>query len=102
MESAKKHEAEPLAAMDQVKAIAIEMKKALLAGDLDRFGDMLHEGWLQKKKMAKGITHSPHRRALRRGAQGRGHRRKNHRAQAAAVIFCSTVRSINATSCGSV
>ena len=56
MESAKKNEAEPLAAMDQVKAIAYEMKKALLASDLDRFGEMLHEGWLQKKKMAKGIT----------------------------------------------
>src|SRR5436190_1891080 len=56
IESAKKHKAEPLAAMDQVKAIAIEMKKALLAGDLDRFGEMLHQGWLQKKKMAKGIT----------------------------------------------
>jgi D-glycero-alpha-D-manno-heptose-7-phosphate kinase len=56
MESAKKKEAEPLAAMDQVKAIAFEMKKALLAGDLDGFGELLHEGWLQKKKMAKGIT----------------------------------------------
>jgi len=56
MESAKKNEAAPLAAMDQVKAIAYEMKKALLAGDLDRFGAMLHEGWLQKKQMAKGIT----------------------------------------------
>ena len=32
------------------------MKKALLAGYLDRFGEMLHQGWLQKKKMAKGIT----------------------------------------------
>ncbi len=56
MESAKNKEAAPLAAMDQVKAIAYEMKKALLASDLDRFGDMLHEGWLQKKQMAKGIT----------------------------------------------
>jgi D-glycero-alpha-D-manno-heptose-7-phosphate kinase len=56
MESAKKKEAAPLAAMDQVKAIAYEMKKSLLAGDLDRFGEMLHEGWLQKKQMAKGIT----------------------------------------------
>ncbi|HEY1769858.1 MAG TPA: hypothetical protein VGG02_06355 [Chthoniobacterales bacterium] len=56
MESAKNKEAEPLAAMDQVKAIAIEMKKALLASDLDRFGLMLHEGWMQKKKMARGIT----------------------------------------------
>jgi len=56
MESAKKNEIEPVAAMDQVKAIAYEMKKALLASDLDRFGDMLHEGWLHKQKMAKGIT----------------------------------------------
>ena len=56
MKSATNEEAEPMAAMDQVKAIAIEMKKALLASDLDRFGDMLHEGWMQKKKMAKGIS----------------------------------------------
>lgn len=56
MESAKNEEADPMAAMDQVKAIAFEMKKALLASDLDRFGDLLHEGWMQKKKMAKGIT----------------------------------------------
>jgi len=56
MESVKKEDAEPLAAMDKTKEIAIEMKKALLLGDLDRFGDMLHEGWLQKKKMARGIT----------------------------------------------
>ncbi len=56
MESAKNKEAAPLAAMDQVKAIAYEMKKALLASDLDRFGEMLHEGWLQKQQMAKGIT----------------------------------------------
>lgn len=59
MESAKKNEAEPLAAMDQVKAIAYEMKKSLLASDLDHFGELLHEGWLNKKKMAKGIT-TPH------------------------------------------
>ncbi len=56
MESAKNEEADPMAAMDQVKAIAYEMKKALLAHDLDRFGDLLNEGWVQKKKMAKGIT----------------------------------------------
>jgi D-glycero-alpha-D-manno-heptose-7-phosphate kinase len=56
MESAKKNEIEPVEAMNQVKAIAYEMKKALLASDLDRFGEMLHESWLHKKKMAKGIT----------------------------------------------
>ncbi len=56
MESARTEEVDAMAAMDQVKAIAYEMKKALLAHDLDRFGDLLHEGWRQKKKMAKGIT----------------------------------------------
>src|SRR5437588_8218235 len=40
MESMKNEEAEPLAAMDKTKEIAIEMKKALLLGELDRFGDM--------------------------------------------------------------
>jgi D-glycero-alpha-D-manno-heptose-7-phosphate kinase len=74
MESMKKEDAEPLAAMDKVKEIAIEMKKALLLGDLDRFGDMLHEGWLQKQKMAPGIT-TPHidelyTEALKAGALG--------------------------------
>jgi D-glycero-alpha-D-manno-heptose-7-phosphate kinase len=56
MQSAKNQEADPMAAMDQVKTIAYEMKKALLASDLDRFGELLHQGWLQKKKMAKGIS----------------------------------------------
>jgi len=74
MESMKNEEAEPLAAMDKTKEIAIEMKKALLLGDLDHFGDMLHEGWLQKQKMAPGIT-TPHidelyAEALKAGAIG--------------------------------
>jgi D-glycero-alpha-D-manno-heptose-7-phosphate kinase len=56
MASAKNEEADAIAAMDQVKAIAFEMKKALLASDLDRFGELLHQGWLQKKKMATGIS----------------------------------------------
>jgi len=42
--------------MDQVKEIAIEMKKALLRGDLDRFGDMLQRGLDPKEKDGKGIT----------------------------------------------
>jgi D-glycero-alpha-D-manno-heptose-7-phosphate kinase len=59
MESMKNENSEPLAAMDRMKEIAIEMKRALLRGDLDCFGDMLHEGWLHKQKMAPGIT-TPH------------------------------------------
>ncbi len=59
MESIKQEDADTLTAMDEVKAIAYAMKKALLKGDLDQFGDMLHEGWVQKKKTAKGIS-TPH------------------------------------------
>jgi D-glycero-alpha-D-manno-heptose-7-phosphate kinase len=56
MESTKPENTAPLAAMDKSKEIAIEMKAALLGGDLDRFGEMLHEGWVHKKKTAPGIT----------------------------------------------
>ena len=56
MESAKAENAEPLAAMDRVKEIAIEMKRTLLRGDLDCFGELLHESWVQKKKTAPGVT----------------------------------------------
>jgi D-glycero-alpha-D-manno-heptose-7-phosphate kinase len=56
MESAKAKNAEPLAAMDRTKEIAIEMKRTLLRGDLDCFGELLHESWVHKKKTAPGIT----------------------------------------------
>ncbi len=56
VESVKNEDVEPLAAMDKMKEIAIEMKKALLRGNLNGFGDLLHEGWLHKQKMAPGIS----------------------------------------------
>jgi D-glycero-alpha-D-manno-heptose-7-phosphate kinase len=56
MESTKAENAEPLAAMDRTKEIAIEMKRVLLRGDLDCFGELLHESWVHKKKTAPGIT----------------------------------------------
>jgi len=56
MESVKHEDVDILAAMDEVKAIAYEMKKALLKGDLDEFGDMLHEAWKQKKRMSPKIS----------------------------------------------
>jgi len=33
-----------------------KIKKALHAGDIDSVGNMLHEGWMYKKRMANGIT----------------------------------------------
>jgi D-glycero-alpha-D-manno-heptose-7-phosphate kinase len=35
------------------------MKRALLLGHLDGFGELLHEAWLHKKELAEGIS-NPH------------------------------------------
>lgn len=43
-------------ALDQIKQLAIDMKRCLLRGEIDDFGAYLHEGWQAKKRLAKGIT----------------------------------------------
>ncbi|HEX9027831.1 MAG TPA: hypothetical protein VF823_01575, partial [Anaerolineales bacterium] len=45
-----------VAAMDEVKRLATETKNALLRGRLEEFGSLLHESWVNKKKMADSIT----------------------------------------------
>ena len=51
-------EAEVLEAMDELKAITIDMKSALLQGRVADFGALLNDAWINKKKMAKQITSS--------------------------------------------
>ena len=51
-------EAAAVEAMDRIKALASEMKKALLLGDIRCFGSLLDEGWQAKKRMAEGITNT--------------------------------------------
>jgi D-glycero-alpha-D-manno-heptose-7-phosphate kinase len=53
-----RREADVLEAMDELKNITLEMKAALLQGRLNEFGQLLHEAWNNKKKMAKQITSS--------------------------------------------
>ncbi len=43
-------------ALHFLKRHTLEMKKALLLGDLDGFGELLHEAWLHKKKLDEGIS----------------------------------------------
>jgi D-glycero-alpha-D-manno-heptose-7-phosphate kinase len=43
-------------AMDHLKENAVDLKNALLQGRLDDFGLLLHEAWLNKKKMAAQIS----------------------------------------------
>jgi D-glycero-alpha-D-manno-heptose-7-phosphate kinase len=45
-----------LHAMDELKQNAIELKNALLQRRLDDFGFLLHETWMNKKRMAQQIT----------------------------------------------
>ncbi|MHB8509170.1 MAG: GHMP family kinase ATP-binding protein [Candidatus Dormibacteria bacterium] len=44
------------AAMSQMKALAIEAKKALLKGQLDDLGRILHEEWQEKKRTAPLVS----------------------------------------------
>ncbi len=47
-----------MAALDEIKSLALEMKRALLRGNLTTFGHLLHESWEQKKRMSNMISSS--------------------------------------------
>ena len=38
--------------------LAVKMKEALLKGDVKTFADLLHESWLLKQVMNKGVTNA--------------------------------------------
>jgi D-glycero-alpha-D-manno-heptose-7-phosphate kinase len=42
--------------MDELKRLAVEMKRQLLTGHLDEFGALLHEAWINKRQMAAQIS----------------------------------------------
>ena len=43
-------------ALDETKALAIAMKNALLLGQIDEFGSLLHQAWQCKKRFSDKIT----------------------------------------------
>jgi D-glycero-alpha-D-manno-heptose-7-phosphate kinase len=47
---------EVVQAMDEVKHLTTETKNALLQGRLESFGALLHESWVNKKRMAASIS----------------------------------------------
>lgn len=51
-----RREETPYAALDRLKEITVAMKRALLAGKVNSFGHLLHDAWLNKRKLARGIT----------------------------------------------
>ena len=42
--------------MHKIKQSAVDMKLAILKGDIDSFANIIREGWENKKKMANNIT----------------------------------------------
>ena len=61
-------------AMHQLKEQSILMKEAILKGEVDSIGKILHDGWMHKKQMADGISNesidSIYEAALQSGATG--------------------------------
>src|SRR5262249_31577498 len=47
---------ESVHAMDRLKVLTHEMKRALLVGDLRELGELLHLAWESKRQMARGIS----------------------------------------------
>jgi D-glycero-alpha-D-manno-heptose-7-phosphate kinase len=62
---------ETIAAMDELKQVAIDLKNALLRGKLNHFGSLLNDAWQQKKRMAEQIT-NPYIDELYAGAMAAG------------------------------
>lgn len=73
-ENVKNKNAKSIDAMHSLKEQSVRMKEALLQGDIDGIGKILHYGWEHKKAMAKGIS-NPHiesiyHAAMKAGATG--------------------------------
>jgi D-glycero-alpha-D-manno-heptose-7-phosphate kinase len=47
-----------VAALHRLKLETLEMKKALLLGDVDAIGELLHQAWENKKRLDEGISNS--------------------------------------------
>jgi D-glycero-alpha-D-manno-heptose-7-phosphate kinase len=48
--------ADKRASLRRMTLLARELRDALVCNDLDGFGEILHAGWLEKKKLASGIS----------------------------------------------
>ncbi|MCP4544428.1 MAG: GHMP kinase [Chloroflexi bacterium] len=62
---------ETIRRLDAIKDLGMQVRVALEQGDLDTFGDLLHQGWMEKRQLAKGIT-NPFLDECYQTAQGNG------------------------------
>jgi D-glycero-alpha-D-manno-heptose-7-phosphate kinase len=45
-----------LGRLDAIKELGLEIRAALEGGELDAFGGLLHQSWMEKRQLAEGIT----------------------------------------------
>jgi D-glycero-alpha-D-manno-heptose-7-phosphate kinase len=73
-ENVKKKNTKSIEAMHSLKEQSVMMKEALLKGEVDRIGKILHYGWEHKKAMAEGISNPQiekiYNAAIKAGATG--------------------------------
>lgn len=73
-QNVKENNRSSIEAMHVIKRQATEMKEALLVGKIDRIGELLHEGFVYKKRMAQSVTNARideiYETALKAGALG--------------------------------
>jgi D-glycero-alpha-D-manno-heptose-7-phosphate kinase len=50
------HDGSKRASLQRLACLAGQLRQALIANDLDGFGETLHAGWLEKKQLASGIS----------------------------------------------
>ena len=62
---------ETIRRLDAIKELGLEIRATLERGDLDSFGDLLHRGWMEKRRLAEGIT-NPFLDKCYQTAQGNG------------------------------
>ena len=74
LENIKKKRNETIEALHYVKGLSEEMNSALKQSDITHFGELLHKGWIAKKKFAKGVSNENINKiydaALENGASG--------------------------------
>jgi D-glycero-alpha-D-manno-heptose-7-phosphate kinase len=56
--SVKANKDDAVARMHRIKAMGHDVKKLLLSGDINLYGELLHEHWMNKRKLAANMTDS--------------------------------------------
>jgi D-glycero-alpha-D-manno-heptose-7-phosphate kinase len=73
-QASRERDGDTMRRLGAIKELAMEVRTVLERGDLDTFGELLHRGWMEKRRLAEGVTNSfldqSYETALENGAVG--------------------------------